>query len=47
MLARRPQAEEKKELLKFLQGGNEEDRRELIEDLYWGIMSSREFLFNH
>ena len=46
-LARRPQAEEKKELLKFLQGANEEDRRELIEDLYWGIMSSREFLFNH
>jgi len=46
-LSRRPQAEEKEELLKFLQGANEEDRRGLIEDLYWGIMSSREFLFNH
>ena len=46
-LARRPQAEEKEELLKFLEGVHEEDRRGLIEDIYWGIMSSREFLFNH
>ena len=23
------------------------DRRQLVEDLYWSILSSKEFLFNH
>jgi hypothetical protein len=46
-LSRKPQAQEKEELLNILRSGPESQRRELIEDLYWGIMSSREFLFNH
>ena len=24
-----------------------EERRAAVEDLYWGILSSKEFLFNH
>ena len=46
-LARRPRSREKEQLLETLRSGPQESRRELVEDLYWGLMSSREFLFNH
>ena len=46
-LSRRPTKREKDELVEVLATSTDVARRELIEDLYWGIMSTREFLFNH
>ena len=46
-LARRPTAAEEKKFLKTLQGTKGEERRLVVEDLYWALLSSREFLFNH
>ena len=45
-LSRYPTAVEKERLLKTLADANESNRRLLIEDLYWGILTSKEFLFN-
>ena len=45
-LSRHPTAAEKKELLPILAGAKA-NRREGIEDLYWSVLSSKEFLFNH
>ena len=46
-LARQPSSAEVEQLLPLLETASNGQRREVIEDLYWGIMSSREFLFNH
>ena len=48
-LARFPNEREQQELLSLLAaaGSPVEERRELLEDIVWGILSSREFLFNH
>lgn len=46
-LARHPTAEEQAALLEVFAATPEQERRPLLEDLYWGILSSREFLFNH
>ena len=46
-LSREPTAEEKKQLLAIFAEVPQGERRTAIEDLYWGIMSSREFLFQH
>jgi hypothetical protein len=46
-LSRFPTDEEKKQLLAELDAQQDIERRVLIEDLYWGILSSREFLFHH
>jgi hypothetical protein len=46
-LARRPTAAEEKKFLKTLQGAKGEERRLVVEDLHWALLSSREFLFNH
>ena len=45
-LSRRPTEREAKDLLAVL-SQSKDDRRLLLEDLYWSILSSREFLFNH
>jgi hypothetical protein len=45
-LSRYPTSQEIAELTKELQTQNA-DRRVLIEDLLWSLMSSKEFLFNH
>jgi hypothetical protein len=45
-LARKPTMRETKALLDVLSQAGA-DRRLLLEDLYWSILSSREFLFNH
>jgi hypothetical protein len=45
-LSRHPTEAEKTQLLATLSEGGA-DRRLLIEDLYWSILSSTEFLFNH
>lgn len=46
-LSRVPTEQEKTELLKVLQESGETNQALLIEDLYWSILSSKEFLFNH
>ncbi len=46
-LARRPTEAEKAPLLEALEEAGDADRREAVEDLFWAILSSREFLFNH
>jgi hypothetical protein len=46
-LSRYPAAEEKTKLLALLAEAKEPNRREAVEDLFWGILSSKEFLFNH
>jgi hypothetical protein len=44
--SRLPSEEEKSRLLAVLAEPNQ-DKRQVLEDLYWSILSSREFLFNH
>ncbi len=46
-VSRPPTADEMKAMLALLSQATETDKREIIEDLFWGILSSREFLFNH
>ena len=45
-LSRLPTEQEKKGILALLAGVDAKQRREVIEDVYWSILSSREFLFN-
>lgn len=45
-LSRLPTKEEKKQILAVLADPQGAPKRELLEDLYWGILSSKEFLFN-
>ena len=46
-LSRAPTEAETTETLALLSGISPEERRVVLEDLVWGIVSSREFLFNH
>lgn len=46
-LARFPTDEEKQQLCAVLNATPEAERRLALEDLYWSVLSSREFLFNH
>lgn len=46
-LSRRPSDKEKSELTKLLDTVEGAAKRELLEDIAWGMISSREFLFNH
>lgn len=46
-LSRYPRAEEKKQILSVLKGVDSKERRTVLEDLYWGVLSSKEFLFQH
>jgi hypothetical protein len=46
-LSRFPTDEERAKLVAALAEAPQEDRRAAIEDLYWSILSSKEFLFNH
>lgn len=46
-LCRFPTEAEKSKLLQVLGKGTGKDQRMLVEDLYWAILSSKEFLFNH
>ena len=46
-LARLPTQREKTELLAVFAESSADERRLVIEDLYWGLLSSRGFLFNH
>ncbi len=46
-LTRLPTAEERRRYAEVLASAPDVPRRELLEDLYWGILSSKEFLFTH
>ena len=45
--SRPPTAEERSRVVAELEATKLEERRQAIEDLYWSVLSSREFLFNH
>ncbi len=42
-----PAQSERDELLAMLPAAGSADEREVLEDIFWSILSSREFLFNH
>ncbi len=46
-LCRRPTTKERQQLLEVLRSTPAEQRRAAIEDLFWSVLSSKEFLFNH
>lgn len=46
-LARRPNQRESRALVGMMTGLKPEERRIAMEDLFWGLMTSREFLFQH
>jgi hypothetical protein len=46
-LSRYPTETERRSMLKALNEAKETELRPLVEDLYWALLSSKEFLFNH
>jgi Protein of unknown function (DUF1553) len=46
-LARYPSTAERNQLLAVLPAPGDAEERQTLEDVFWGLMSSREFLFNH
>ena len=46
-LSRYPKETEKTKLLAILEAAPESERRQAVEDVYWAVLSSKEFLFNH
>lgn len=46
-LARYPSDAETSRLLELLPPAGDAEERQVLEDIFWGVMSSREFLFNH
>jgi hypothetical protein len=46
-LSRHPTDAERRQMLQTIAESPGVERRVLVEDLYWSILSSREFLFNH
>ncbi|MEM7387443.1 MAG: DUF1549 domain-containing protein, partial [Verrucomicrobiota bacterium] len=45
--SRFPRESEKKPIVEILDSTPPEERRQVLEDLFWALFSSREFLFNH
>ena len=46
-LSRYPTDAEKAKLLKTLDEAGEKERHQVLEDIFWAVLSSREFLFSH
>jgi hypothetical protein len=46
-LSRKPTDEEKSKIMAVLSQAKPPEKRATIEDVYWSILSSNEFLFNH
>ncbi len=47
VLSRHPTQREISEFASFLADGPQEERRQRLEDLYWSLITSREFMFHH
>lgn len=46
-LARYPSHDEKEKLLTVVNNAGEENLRPVVEDIFWAVLSTKEFLFNH
>lgn len=46
-LSRYPEDSEKQAFLEMLSSAEKEERRIVMEDIYWSLLTSKEFLFNH
>ena len=46
-LGRLPADAEREKFLKIFEDNQQTEKRLLVEDLFWSLLSSREFLFNH
>jgi hypothetical protein len=46
-ISRLPTDSEQKKMVAVMQSAKEGEKRLVVEDLFWAVMSSREFLFNH
>ena len=46
-LSRYPTKAEKEKILKVLEEAKSSERRATVEDIYWAVLSTKEFLFNH
>jgi hypothetical protein len=46
-LSRLPGDAERKPFEEMLENAKPEERREIVEDMYWSLLTSREFLFRH
>jgi hypothetical protein len=42
-----PTDAERKPIEEMLTAAKPEEKRELVEDMYWSLLTSREFLFRH
>jgi hypothetical protein len=47
VLSRPPTDAERKPFVEMLGGATPEERRPIVEDMYWSLLTSREFLFRH
>lgn len=45
--SRFPSKQEESKLLQVINNPKEGDRRTAVQDMYWAVLSSKEFLFNH
>lgn len=46
-LSRFPTAKEKSEVTALLASAKPDEKRQTLEDIFWGVMSARDFVFNH
>ena len=46
-LSRRPTEAERKPFEEMLAAADSEEKRQIVEDMYWSLLTSREFLFRH
>ena len=46
-LSRKPTASEAKSLGTILAAAKPEEHRQVVEDIFWSLLNSQEFLFNH
>ena len=46
-LSRKPRAEELDRLVKYVTGGSRGNERDALADVFWALLNSGEFMFNH
>ncbi len=46
-LSRFPTSKERTQVVALLDKAQPEQRRQILEDIFWGVMSARDFVFNH